>query len=386
MAGRRKGGSNRGYTYRSDTGYWIVTKTRRALLDEHGSKLRDKRIPLKVLDHHYRRQLEEEKRLLQERGHHQDETTVAVICETYLKHCKIHDAPATYKMRQGYLWDFCTGLPPSTIKGELSKKDRNRLRIHDGFGKIRLCDLRPYDITRWLDEHEEWNGARRNAVQAVKRAINYCLEQGLLSRSPIEGYKVKRPNGRITYFTPEQEEAIYIGLSRNPAYAQLIRVCIRTGARPISEYGSLEACHVEDHGNRMEWSWHDGTKVKGKKRVIKISEPWIIDLVRQQMKRYPSGTLFRNRLGKPWIKQSVKHNFRRLRLRLAKEDILLDEDACTYTCRHTFAKRILHGYWSGKPTNIETLAQLMGISRQVCWDYYARWCDAYQEPLWEALG
>jgi integrase len=136
----------------------------------------------------------------------------------------------------------------------------------------------------------------------------------------------------------------------------------------------------------MEWKWPDGTKVRGKKRVIKITEPSIIELTRQQLKRYPSGPIFRNNRNRPWLKQSLKHNFRRLRQRLKKAGVHLDQDACTYSCRHTFAKRVLNGYWTGKPSNIETLAQLMGISRQVCWEYYAQWCASNQEPLWEAVG
>jgi hypothetical protein len=61
-----------------------------------------------------------------------------------------------------------------------------------------------------------------------------------------------------------------------------------------------------------------------------------------------------------------------------------DEDCCMYSCRHTYAKRTLQGYWSGKATNIETLAQLMGNSAQVCCEHYLQWCESYTEPLWEA--
>ena len=186
MAGRKKGGSNRGYTYRKDTGYWIVTKSRRPLLDEQCHKIRDQRTPIKVLDVQYRRHLDEERKLQQERGLIGNETTVAVICDTYLQHCKIHDSEATFKMRQEFLWDFCTGLPPATIESDLSKVERERLRIHGGYGKVRIGELRPDDVTQWLDAHGDWNGARRNAIQAVKRAMNYCCEQGLISESPIE--------------------------------------------------------------------------------------------------------------------------------------------------------------------------------------------------------
>ena len=57
-----------------------------------------------------------------------------------------------------------------------------------------------------------------------------------------------------------------------------------------------------------------------------------------------------------------------------------------HTCRHTFAKRILSGYYTGESASIETLAGLMGNTPKVCWDQYAQWCDEYNEPLWAAVG
>jgi len=44
-----------------------------------------------------------------------------------------------------------------------------------------------------------------------------------------------------------------------------------------------------------------------------------------------------------------------------------------YACRHTFAKRTLSGYYTGRPVTIEVLAGLMGNTPKVCWDHYAAW-------------
>lgn len=43
------------------------------------------------------------------------------------------------------------------------------------------------------------------------------------------------------------------------------------------------------------------------------------------------------------------------------------------------------GYWTGKPTTIEQVAAAMGNSRQVCWEHYAKWCDNYTDPIWDAV-
>ena len=59
-----------------------------------------------------------------------------------------------------------------------------------------------------------------------------------------------------------------------------------------------------------------------------------------------------------------------------------------YTCRHTFAHRMLSGYWNGGVgCSIETLAELIGDTPKVAFDHYGReWGQHYQEPLWAAIG
>jgi hypothetical protein len=60
----------------------------------------------------------------------------------------------------------------------------------------------------------------------------------------------------------------------------------------------------------------------------------------------------------------------------------------SYTCRHTFAHRMLSGYWSnGAGCSIETLAELIGDTPKVAFDHYGKeWGQHYQDPLWAALG
>ena len=69
-----------------------------------------------------------------------------------------------------------------------------------------------------------------------------------------------------------------------------------------------------------------------------------------------------------------------------KRKLKLPHDRCMYTCRHTFAKRTLSGYYTGVPVTIEVLAGLMGNTPKVCWDHYTVWADQYNDPLWAAWG
>jgi len=60
----------------------------------------------------------------------------------------------------------------------------------------------------------------------------------------------------------------------------------------------------------------------------------------------------------------------------------------SYSCRHTFAHRMLSGYWNGgKGCSIEVLAELIGDTPKVAYDHYGReWAQHYQDPLWAAIG
>jgi integrase len=226
-------------------------------------------------------------------------------------------------------------------------------------------------------------GCKRTKIQAVKRAINYAVEARLIPANPIKGYKTPKVNSRATYIPPEQEKAM---LEDAPAaFATAIRVLIRTGARPGREFAALTAAHVKDNGdNKMEWVFAAKESKNKRPRVIRITDPAVIAIVRRQMERYETGALFRNARGTPWTRKALTHAFDRLRERLEKKGIKLDRDACLYSSRHTYAKRTLQGYWSGKATNIETLARLMGNTPEVCREHYLQWCDHYTEPLWEA--
>jgi len=218
------------------------------------------------------------------------------------------------------------------------------------------------------------------------------VESGLIPANPIKGYKTPKQRGRVTYLTPEQE-AVLCGAA-NPALAMAIKVCIRTGARPGCEFAKLTAKHVTDHGERMEWVFKAEESKTKILRTIRITDPEIIEIVRRQIKQFPTGALFRNTQDGPWTRENLTEKFRRLKNNLSKDKVVsgklvrkaieFDDDACMYSCRHTYAKRVLQGFWSGKGTNIETLAKLMGNSPQVCRDHYLQWCEHYAEPLWDS--
>jgi len=133
----------------------------------------------------------------------------------------------------------------------------------------------------------------------------------------------------------------------------------------------------------MEWVLQPHEAKNKKLRVIRITDPEILEIVRRQVAKHPKGPIFRGMNGKPWQANNFRRRFVELRHRLEAKGMEFDADCCMYSCRHTYAKRTLQGYWTGKPTNIETLAKLMGNTPQVCREHYLQWCESYNEVLWE---
>jgi hypothetical protein len=390
--GRKSGGYNRGFFFRTGRG-WCANDGRRAVLlrNTEGEPLRDRDTPATaVREAHARFLMGLDRAVVQ--APEADQVTVLKVCELYLSYCQATGAAATYRSRADTLFDFCSGLPAafrnkSGAGNQKTKKGIDAARIHPGYGNLLICDLMPLHVDQWFQAHPSWDGCRRTKVQALKRAINYCVGAGVLTRNPIKGFKTQKSGMRMTYLTPVQEAACYE--YANAALAIAIKVCIRTGARYGSEFAKLTAKHVQSTDKGMEWRFSEKESKNHKPRVVRIPNSdeagnEVIEIVQRQLERYPTGPIFRNSFGNPWTRPTLGGAFTRLRKRLAKKGVVLDDDACMYSCRHTYAKRALSGYWAGKPSTIERLAALMGNTREVCWEHYAGWCDAYTDPLWES--
>ena len=248
--GRRSGSPNRGYFHRSGRG-WYATEGKRMipLCDDDDNHLRDKNTPSAKLKAAYRKIIAQPAGVVNSGlGETSDDTTGSVtvesICKAYLEKAAAEGAEKTHQYRADTLWDFCKGFPPSI--GKLKDKTEQAAqmtpanRIHKGYGQLSVSRLLPLHIDQWLAAHKNWKGGKRTRIQAVKRALNYGVECGLIPKthgSPLKGYKVPRAIPRVTYLTPEQEDAMY--KITNWAFAMALKVCIRTGARPGYESRSL---------------------------------------------------------------------------------------------------------------------------------------------------
>jgi hypothetical protein len=71
--------------------------------------------------------------------------------------------------------------------------------------------------------HPGWKSPRA-ALQAIRRALNYCKESGLIDSNPVKGLKVPKSGKRIAYLTPETED---VRRDARPALATHVQAYIR---------------------------------------------------------------------------------------------------------------------------------------------------------------
>ncbi|PHR95213.1 MAG: hypothetical protein COA78_30615 [Blastopirellula sp.] len=298
-----------------------------------------------------------------------DDWTVAKVCDLYLS--DLHQSATSLWARQVERW-------------------LNNLCAY--CGGLKVTEFKKKHLRTWIQRHPTWNhNSQRNVIGSVIAAFNFCCKYDDLDVNPVSGYVKPTATPRVTSFSPEEEQALYD--TANPAMGRFIKVCLLTGARPYSELAKITADHIVETPQGMYYLLkartadgnygHKAAKKTGKDRRIMLCDE--MDTITRQLElTAPKGSgipLFRTTRDKAWKRCNSVTHFLQL-----KKKLDLPADRCMYTCRHTFAKRTLSGYYTGKPVNIEVLAGLMGNTPKVCWEHYASWADQYNDPLWEALG
>jgi integrase len=253
------------------------------------------------------------------------EATTASLCEKFLAWSYRENSPATYEFYRSFLQTFV-----------------------DLFGAARVRDLKPYHVTRWFEAQPGWNqSTRRCALTALKRALNWAVDEGYLGDSPLK--KVKKPPvlHRERVVTAGEHDTI-TDTVRDEAFRTFLAAMRGTGCRP-GEVARVTARHFNAEEGTWTFQRHKTVKKTRKPRVVYLTPP-LTELCRQLAARYPEGPLFRNSRGKPWTRNAIRCRFRRLRAKLK-----LGPGVVAYSYRHTFATE---GLGAGVP--IATMAELLG--------------------------
>jgi len=295
--------------------------------------------------------------------------TVARVCSEYVTHCertstagRMH--PEYHKATVYYLNELCRYC-----------------------GALSNSELKRADVAAWIEGRSSWRSpvTRRNVITIILAAFNHSQrEHGV--RNPLKGLKKPPHRPRLQSIAPADEQAIYG--ATDEAFRNFLFTAVHTGLRPFCELAKLRAEHVEETPRGMLWRVNSSKTKKTRKVPVR---PEAATLVRRLLKTAPVGSglpVFRNAQGNPWKKVTGVGRFLAIKRKLG----WIGDDArahySCYTCRHTFAHRMLSGYWNGGAgCSIEVLAELIGDTPKVAFDHYGReWGQHYQDPLWAAFG
>jgi integrase len=294
---------------------------------------------------------------------------VAAVCSAYITHC-------------------ATASAAGRMHPEHAQWVRRTLNSFCGYcGTLPVAELKRGFVSEWVASVPSWRSpvSRRNALTTIISAFRYG-EAELDVRNPLKGLKKPPQRPRLHSISPEEERRIYVGV--DPAFRDFLFAAIHTGLRPFCELAKLTAADVEETPRGMMWRIRSSKTKKVRKIPVR---PEVAQLVRRLLKTISIGgdaLIFRNVQGRLWKKPTAVKYF----LALKAEYGWVGNDprakySC-YSCRHTFAHRMLSGYWNGGVgCSIEVLAELMGDTPKTAYDHYGReWGRHYQEPLWAAIG
>jgi integrase len=263
--------------------------------------------------------------------------TVARVCSEYVMHCeraatsgRMH--PEYSKGTAYYLNELCRYC-----------------------GAVSVDELKRGDVTAWVESRSSWRSpvTRRNVITIVLAAFNHAQrEHGV--RNSLKGLKKPGHRPRLQSIAPEDEQAIYG--ATDEGFRNFLFAAIHTGLRPFCELAKLKAEHIDETPRGMMWRVYSSKTKKTRKIPVR---PEVATLARRLLKKAPAGgglPVFCNTQGKVWKKVTGVGRFLKIKRKLG----WIDDDArarySCYTCRHTFAHRMLSGFWNqGVGCSIEVL-------------------------------
>ena len=367
---RRHGRGSAWYWKQTDGWYYTTpgTKTRVPLVDEDGKRVRGKE---------NRKAAELALARVKLAGQWRPtaapasggEWLIARVCSEYIKYCE-------------------RGVATGTVSdGHREGVARYLNKLCEYCGALPVSQVRKGHIKTWIESHPTWRSpaTRRNAITVVLAAFNHAREMYDVPNL-LKGLKKPPPQPRLHSLSSADEKALYEAADQ--CFRDFLLAAFHTGLRPFCELARLTADDVEDTARGMMWRVYS-TKTK-KTRKIPV-RPEVAELTKRLMETAPRGSgkpLFRNTQGNPWKKVTGVHRFLSLKRKLGWDKDPVRMKYSSYSCRHTFAHRMLSGFWNGgKGCSIETLAELIGDTPKVAFDHYGReWGQHYQDPLWAAIG
>ena len=294
---------------------------------------------------------------------------VAGACSEYLQYCQ-------------------RGLANGTIsKGHRDNAVSWLNDLCEYCGALSVAQLKKGHVKTWIENHKTWRSSatHRSVIAIVLAAFNRAEEMHGIA-NPLKGLKKPAYQPRLESFSAEDEKVLYDATEE--CFRNFLFAAIHTGLRPFCELARVTADDVEEADRGMMWRIYSSKTKKTRKIPVR---PEVAKLAGELMKTAPKGSglpLFRNTKGRPWKRMTGVVRFLTIKEKLGWDQDPVKKKYSCYSCRHTFAHRMLSGFWTGgMGCSIETLAELLGNTPKVAFDHYGReWGQHYQDPLWAAIG
>lgn len=275
------------------------------------------------------------KQLLMEHGLREPGKAVTFheLCDAYWHWLNVNRKPSTVESREGRLKRLKWAFPPA-----------------------RQCEsVTPAEISTWAWQPIKGGKSPSPTTVADKinlasSVFNWGIKHGMAHKNPVAN--IPRPEAKIREMHLTQKQIAHIlGCIDNPELWQFCYFMLETGAR-TQEMFVIEAKHLQRSGPRYDRIVleREHSKWTNRKKTRVIYLPTTVDgIVRELMRRHPTGSLFRTSSGKPYNKNRLNRQMIRLR---AKAGI---QGLCATVFRHTYChNRITQGQ------NPVILAKLMG--------------------------
>lgn len=319
--------------FRKQTGFWMTTV--------HGvqHKLsKDKGEARKMLN----RLLAEERPKPVRTG-----LTLRKLCDNYLVRTKERKEERSHEVQVLHLNAVCS---------KLGHRDPASLKV--------------YEVEEWLDAQESWSKSTRALfITIIKAVFNWADDQGYVTPNPIKKLKRRSTGRRRRVLSEEERGRIMAAVSQD--FRDFLELLQMTGCRPFSEGARITAADVDFDRGRAVLAKHKTAKKTDRPRLVYLP-PGLLEKVRERAGRYPTGPLYRNRLGNGWSADTVGKYVKRVCLKLKIEGVT------SYTIRHSFISAALV-----KGVPVEVLAVLAGNTPAMIHKHYDQ-CDKMDEALREA--
>ncbi len=175
----------------------------------------------------------------------------------------------------------------------------------------------------------KWNDSTRSVFLAtVVRAFYHAERSRIIDRTPLVGLRKPHIASRAADSMVTAEQHTKLAAASPPYFRQFLEMLHLTGCRP-AEAAQLTATDLDWDAGTATVRQHK-TMRKGKRRVLYLP-PAAVTLLRELAAQRPTGTLFRNRIGKPWTRAAIG-----MAMRKASREARLPSKIA-YGYRHAFA-------------------------------------------------